>query len=97
MARSDEEQSLGDALDAFLKGSKLRKGLDQVDITQAWSEVLGPGVSNYTQNVRLQGTTLYVSLSSSVLREELSLGRSRIVVLLNDHLGRKIIDSLVLR
>lgn len=97
MARRDEEQSLGDALKSFLQGSKLQKGIDQVDLAAAWNEVLGPGVANYTESVRLQGSTLYVSLKSSVLREELSLGRSRIMALLNEHVGRDVVEKLVLR
>ena len=97
MPRKDEEQSLGEALKSFLKGSNLQKGIDQVDLAAAWNEVLGPGVANYTKSVRLSGTTLSVSLSSSVLREELSLGRTRIIDLLNEHVGREVVEKLVLR
>ena len=97
MARRDEEQSLGDALKSFLKRSDLQKGIDQVDLATAWNEVLGPGVASYTEAVRLSGATLYVSLGSSVLREELSLGRSRIIEMLNTHIGREVVEKLVLR
>ena len=97
MARNDEEQSLGYALKSCLKGADLQKGIDQVDLTAAWNEVLGPGVANYTVSVRLQGSTLFVSLSSSVLREELSLGRTRIIEMLNEQVGRAVVEKLVLR
>lgn len=97
MARSDEHQSLGDALKSFLQSNKLQKGIDQVNIADAWNEVLGPGVSGYTRAVRLSGSTLYVSLSSSVLREELSLGTSKIITLLNERMGREVVEKLVLK
>ena len=40
---------------------------------------------------------LYVELTSSVLREELSYGREKIIRLLNDELGREVVTDVVLR
>ncbi len=97
MARKDEQQSLGDALKSFLKENKLQKGIDQVHIAEAWNEVLGPGVASYTRAVRLRGRTLTVQLNSSVLREELSLGQTKIIALLNEHLGRELVEQLQLQ
>lgn len=97
MARNDDKQSLGDALRDFLKQRGLQKGIDQVNIAEAWNEVLGPGVAGYTLRVQLRGATLYVSLGSSVLREELSLGSSRIISMLNERMGREVVEKLVLR
>ena len=42
-------------------------------------ELLGKGVQNYTNNVRLQNKTLYVNLSSSVLREELVMEKIKLL------------------
>ncbi len=97
MARNDDKQSLGDALRDFLKQRGLQKGIDQVNIAEAWNEVLGPGVAGYTLRVQLRGSTLYVSLGSSVLREELSLGSTRIIGMLNERMGREVVEKLVLR
>ena len=97
MARNDDKQSLGDALRDFLKQRGLQKGIDQLNIAEAWNEVLGPGVAGYTLRVQLRGSTLYVSLGSSVLREELSLGSSRIIGMLNERMGREVVEKLVLR
>ena len=38
-----------------------------------------------------------VSLSSSVLREELSLGKSKIVQMLNEELGKDLVKKIILR
>ena len=58
---------------------------------------MGPGVANYTKEVILERDILYVQLSSSVLREELSYGREKIIRLLNEELGKNLIDKVVLR
>ena len=97
MPRKDEEQKLGDALKGFIKAHGLQKGLDQVNISEAWAEVMGPGVAGYTRNVRLSGGTLRVDLTSSVLREELSLGNRKIVEMVNARMGREVVDHLILQ
>jgi hypothetical protein len=42
--------------------------MDQIDVKDAWCNLMGNGVNSYTKNVVLKGSTLYVELSSSVLR-----------------------------
>ncbi|VAW10360.1 Zn-ribbon-containing, possibly RNA-binding protein and truncated derivatives, partial [hydrothermal vent metagenome] len=59
--------------------------------------LMGNGVNNYTTAVELRSETLFVSLSSSVLREELSHGKSKIIVMLNEELGKELVKKLVLR
>jgi hypothetical protein len=57
----------------------------------------GNGVNSYTKNVVLKGSTLYVELSSSVLREELSHGKTKIVTMINEELRRDVVKDVVLR
>jgi len=95
--RKDNSLNMGQALNEFIKSNKLEKGLDKVDAQEAWAKLMGNGVNNYTTAVELRSSTLFVSLSSSVLREELSLGKSKIIALLNDELGKDLITKLVLR
>lgn len=94
MAKKEHQNSLGDALKSFIKDNRLQKGLNQVRAAEVWTRVMGPGVDSYTREVRLQGDTLYVYLNSSVLREELSLGASKIINLLNEELGGELIKKL---
>ena len=97
MARKKNNLSLGEALQDFISENKLQKGIDKVLVKEVWCTLMGNGVDNYTTNVELQNTTLFVSLSSSVLREELSHGKSKIITMMNEELGREIIKKIVLR
>jgi len=58
---------------------------------------MGNGVNNYTTAIKLVRDVLYVQLSSSVLREELSYGKEKIIAMLNEALGKDLIKKLVLR
>ena len=97
MVRKKNNVSLGEALQEFISSNKLQKGLDKVLVRDAWASLMGNGVNNYTTGIDLKDGTLYVSLSSSVLREELSHGKSKIITLLNEELGRDVVTKLVLR
>jgi hypothetical protein len=58
---------------------------------------MGNGVNSYTKNVILKGSTLYVELTSSVLREELAFGKSKIITMINEELRRDIVKDVVFR
>ncbi len=95
--RHGEEVSIKDVLKDFVSVNKLDKGLKQVQVVDAWNKLMGPAIEKYTTNVKLNREKLYVELSSSVLREELSYGKQKIVKLMNEELGEEIIKEIVLR
>lgn len=95
--RQKDQQKIDDLLKSFVKENKLEKGLDQVNVEAAWSDLMGNGVNNYTNSVKLHKDTLYVELSSSVLREELSYGKDKIIKILNEELKKELIAKLILR
>ncbi len=95
--RNNEHISISDALKEFVESNKLEKGLNKVNVADAWANLMGNGVNNYTRAVNLENSTLYIQLSSSVLREELSYGKEKIIKMLNEELGKEIIKKLILR
>ncbi|WP_405381649.1 DUF721 domain-containing protein [Maribacter sp. LLG6340-A2] len=95
--RQNDNLSMKEALSAFIQKNKLEKGMDKVNANDAWVRLMGNGVNNYTTAVELRNDTLYISLSSSVLREELSLGKSKIISMMNEELGKDLIKKLILR
>lgn len=95
--RNNINLTISDALKEFVDTNKLQKGLDKVNVRDAWQQMMGNGVNNYTTAIQLERDTLYIQLSSSVLREELSYGKEKIIAMLNESLGKEIIKTLVLR
>ena len=98
MAKRDADpKSIKDVLGAFVETNKLQKGFDKVNVADAWRDVMGPAISKYTTQLKLDGDRLIVQLSSSVLREELSYGKEKIMRNLNEDLGKEVITKVVLR
>ncbi|PTX43651.1 uncharacterized protein DUF721 [Christiangramia gaetbulicola] len=95
--RKNEEMKLGDLLKSFVDENKLDKGLNQVKIRDVWNSQMGPAIEKYTTAIKLKNDTLFVQLSSSVLREELSYGKEKIIRNLNEEMGKELISKLVLR
>ena len=95
--RLNSQNTVGDVLKHIILTNKLQPGIDQIDVRDAWKNLMGNGVNHYTKNVVLKGSTLYVELSSAVLREELTHGKSKIVAMINEELKRELIKEVVLR
>lgn len=95
--RTKENQSLSEVLKDFVDHNKLQSGLDKVSVKEVWNREMGPAIQKYTTAIKLQNDTLFVQLSSSVLREELSYGKEKIIKMLNKELGKDLVKKLVLR
>lgn len=95
--RLSNESSISEVLQQFIQVNKLEAGMDKIDVEQAWKSLMGNGVNSYTQEVILKGSTLYVKLTSAVLREELSYGKQKIITMLNEELRKEIVKDLILR
>ncbi len=60
--RINNESTIGAVLKQIIQVNKLQPGMDQIDVKDAWANLMGNGVKTYTKNVVLKGSTLYVEL-----------------------------------
>ena len=94
--RKSEYLSLKDLMGSFIEENNLSKGIQKISIKENWDSLMGNGVASYTEKVELRKGTLFVKLSSSVLREELSYGKEKIKDMMNEALGGKEIKKVML-
>jgi hypothetical protein len=95
--RLNDNTSISDVLKEFIQVNNLQKGMDKIDVREAWKNLMGNGVNNYTREILLKNDILYVELTSAVLREELSYGREKIIKMINEELGREVVKDVMLR
>ena len=67
------------------------------NVVDAWKDVVGPVITRYTTNLFIKNQVLYVSLSSSVIRQELMMGREMLIRNLNAQVGSQVIVNIVFR
>ncbi|CAM1344102.1 DUF721 domain-containing protein [Tenacibaculum amylolyticum] len=94
--RENDSFSIKDLMGAFIKQNKLEKGFRKIHIEEAWKKLMGAGVASYTNEVKLQNGTLIIRLNSSVLREELSYGKEKIIRMLNEEMKEEVVKKIML-
>ena len=95
-SRKREANSMKDLMQSFIKENNLSKGMQKLKIEEVWAKLMGAGVVSYTDSVQLQSKTLIIKLSSSVLREELSYGKDKIIKMINQEMGEDLVSRLML-
>lgn len=95
--RKREVAPISDFLKDYVASStKLKTGLDKVQVRDAWHKVMGNTIARYTTDVHLDRSTMYVKLSSAALRQELNYGKEKIQTMINEELGRELVQKVVL-
>ena len=90
-------QLIGTVLDDFFEQNpELADKLAEVRLLDSWKTILGSSVSRFTDNMYIKKRTLYVRLTSSILKNELMMCREQLIIKLNNQAGRNVIDSITL-
>ncbi|MCP4313253.1 MAG: DUF721 domain-containing protein [Bacteroidetes bacterium] len=95
--RRKEIKRIDSLLDQFVKSNKLEKGLAEYRLTKSWKELLGVTVARKTKDLKIYKRTLFVSLHSSVVRNELEMIKDTLIPRLNEAAGMNVIDEIVFR
>ena len=97
MKRQHESKKIGTILKEMIEGKPLEKGIDSVRIREVWEKQMGASILAYPEEIALKNSTLFVKLSSAVLREELGYGKEKIKNLLNESLDKEVVKKIVFR
>lgn len=96
MIKKPNEIYVGDAIREMIDFYHLEGKLQEARIIGAWEGVVGTIIARHTTNLYIKRRKLHVVLDSSVIRNELSFARSKILKLLNKEAGSLVIDEVVL-
>jgi len=91
------EVSICDALKEFLKKSKLKNGVQAMQVKDAWEKIMGKTIANYTDKIEIINTTLFISTNIAPLKNELIYQKTKIIERVNEALGEKVIKEVVIR
>jgi predicted nucleic acid-binding Zn ribbon protein len=88
--------SIAQVIEEVIQEFKIGDKLKETRIIAAWQQVLGP-LAKPDDELYIKNRVLFARLSSSVIRNELSMMRSKLVQCLNDHVGEDVITDIVFR
>ena len=96
MERKDVRK-IDSLLQQIVKANGLERGLAEYRLMKSWKDLLGITVAKKTKSLRIKNRKLFVTLHSSVVRNELSMMKDSLIPKLNEAAGMDVIDDVVLR
>ncbi len=91
------ELSIGEALQQFLNKSRLKSGVQAVQIEEVWENIMGKTVAKYTDKLQITGSTLFVTTTVAPLKNELLYQKENIIKRVNEALGENVIKEVVVK
>jgi len=94
LKRKENLEPLKEAIDRFLKDHRLSAKYKEKALAHYWAEMMGDVIARKTQSVKLNNKCMTVKLESSVLRQELSYAKDKLIADINKKFEEELIDSI---
>ncbi len=91
------EVSIQQALQQFLKNSRLKQGIQSVQVEDLWEQVMGKTIAKYTEKLEIKGNTLFITSQVAPLKNELLYQKDKIIERINEAMGEKLIKEVVIK
>jgi predicted nucleic acid-binding Zn ribbon protein len=91
------QYSVGAAIQQFLKGSRIKGGIQALQIEEVWEKIMGKTVAKYTDKLQIINKTLYITTSVAPLKHELLYQKDKIKERVNEALGSNDIHEVVIQ
>ena len=91
------EISMGDAIKQFLKKSRLKTGIQALQITEIWETIMGKTIAKYTDKIQIINHTLVIKTNVGPLKQELVYQKEKIISRVNEALGENVIKEVIIQ
>ena len=91
------QYKIGDAIRQYLNQSRIKGGIQALQIEEVWEKVMGKTVARYTENIKVINRTLFITTNVAPLKQELLYQREKIIQRINEALGEKAIDEVTIQ
>ncbi|SEW38356.1 Protein of unknown function [Chitinophaga sp. YR573] len=89
--------SMGDALKEFMDKSRMKPRLTEVRIQENWEQMMGKTISRYTESIQLIDGKLMITTTVAPLKQELNYSKDKIIKLVNEMLGERLVREVIIR
>ena len=91
------QYSLGDAIQQFLTGSRMKGDIQALQITDVWEAVMGKTIAKYTERIAIINGTLFITTHVAPLKQEHNFQKEQIKLRVNEALGEPVIKQVVIQ
>ncbi|MGB5988800.1 MAG: DUF721 domain-containing protein [Marinifilaceae bacterium] len=94
--RKDDSESIDKVIKSVFESLGYGKKLKEMELIDAWKEVIGVSVANRTEKIFLNNGKLYVKINSPVVKNELLMLKEGIKVALNNKVKANIVKEIII-
>ena len=91
------EQTLKEVLKDLIDSLNADDKINELHISDSWEKLMGKLIARHTLNLFFKNKTLYITLDSAALKQELSYAKSKIIKMLNKEIGTNVVEEIVIR
>lgn len=91
------QYSIGDAIQQFLKASRIKGDIQALQIEEVWEKIMGKTIAKYTDNIKIINKTLFITTNVAPLKQELSFQKEKIKLRINEALGTNDIHEVIIK
>lgn len=96
MRRKSNEVTLKDAIEALMDHYHIGDRYRFEQVKQKWEEIVGKMIAQRTEKMNIKYKTLYLTVNSSVIQQELQMMKTLIIKRVNEEAGREIITNVII-
>lgn len=94
-SRKTKAISLKDAIDSFLESFNLQTKYSETHLIVSWEKLMGKTIASRTEKIYIRDNKLFLKISSSPLRQELLMAKSKLIKLINQELGNHPVEDVI--
>ncbi len=91
------QYSMKEAMKQFLDSSRIKGGIQALQIEDVWEEIMGKTIARYTDKLQIIGDKLIITTQVAPLKQELLYQKEKIRQRVNEALGQKIINDVIIQ
>lgn len=91
------EYSISEAMEQFLNSSRIKGGIQALQIEDVWEEIMGKTIARYTDKLQIIGDKLIITTSVAPLKNELIYQKEKIKQRVNEALQQKVINDVIVQ
>ncbi|KPM49280.1 DUF721 domain-containing protein [Jiulongibacter sediminis] len=94
-SRRTKAVSLKDAIDGFLESFNLQTKYSETHLIVSWEKLMGKTIASRTEKIYIRDNKLFLKISSSPLRQELVMAKSKLIKLINKEMGNYPVEDVI--
>lgn len=87
--------TMDELVELYLEEMGLSRQFKEREVCQVWSDVVGGMIASRTKSMRISDGKVFVSFTSSVVKNEILMVKEGLIKALNDRVGSDIVKDII--